>query len=239
VGRDGDWVLLSLYKATPGNDHGAVLLSRTPLDVRDGPPPKVALRQRIATLGPARLLYELAKRRRPDYRDTPRGLPGPRWSPTVGTPNRLCLERFCRWMGRVEQDVERRLEAARSIRQALSDVDAIRFIRPPAGGEPNAYFLSFRVTGGVSRNGLLAALHRRGFFLLRTWDLVPAFFGGLADTFPYGCSGSVHLADHVAHVPVVRFLSSRRRDHLIHALREVTESGRKAVVPTNGALTLL
>jgi dTDP-4-amino-4,6-dideoxygalactose transaminase len=72
VGHAGDWVLLSLYKTTPGNNHGAVLLTRSAYSVRSGPPPKVTWRQWASTSRLLRVVYEFARRRRPEVHTTRR-----------------------------------------------------------------------------------------------------------------------------------------------------------------------
>jgi hypothetical protein len=71
---------------------------------------------------------------------------------------------------------------------------------------------------------LLTHLHRRGLFLLRTWDMVPPFFRCFSDTFPYGAAGSRFLADHVAQIPVHRFVSARERDRLRQCVLEFAAS---------------
>jgi dTDP-4-amino-4,6-dideoxygalactose transaminase len=236
VGHAGDWTLLSLYKAVHGNNHGALLLTRTPYRMRSGPAPAATWRQRAATLRPLRVAYEWTKRRRPDFGDVPRRLGPPRWTPAWGTPNRLCLNRFAAALNWLDDDVARRRQAAAEIRESLGDLGGIRFIQPASGCETGAYFQSFTVSEGVARNRLLTSLHRRGLFLLRTWDVVPAFFDGFSEAFPFGSSESVFLADHIGHIPVGRFVNPRSRRRLVKNVRELVraESARRtpALVPT-------
>ena len=66
------------------------------------------------------------------------------------------------------------------------------------------FFLSFIVCG-TSRDGLLAHLHRKGLFLLRTWDMVPAFYRTFSGTFPFGSAGSEFLARNIVHILLIHF----------------------------------
>src|SRR5205807_8845525 len=143
-----------------------------------------------------------------------RKLMSPAWAPLVGAPNQLCLDRFAQAVSRLEEDVARRRHAAAEIRKAFRDLGAIRFLQAEAGCDTGAYFLSFTVAGGLLRNELLTDLHRRGLFLLRTWDVVPAFFERFSGAFPFGSSASVFLADHIGHIPVGRFIKAGPRQRL-------------------------
>jgi dTDP-4-amino-4,6-dideoxygalactose transaminase len=221
VGHTGDLTLLSLYKTVQGNNHGALLLARSPYSIRSGPAPATTWRQRSSTLRPLRRVYELIKRRHPDFCATPRILESRSWLPTIGVPNQLCLARFAKAIDRLGTSVARRREAAAEIKTALGDLEAIRIVQTDAGCDTDAYFLSFTVADGIDRNSLLTSLHRRGLFLLRTWDAVPAFFDCFSKAFPFGFSESVFLADHVAHIPVGWFLEAGLRKRLVTSLREL------------------
>ena len=107
------------------------------------------------------------------------------------------------------------------IGEALAGIQGIRLVQPALNCDTAAYFLSFTVSPGVDRNRLLAALHRRGLFLLRTWESVPAFNRTFKGGFRYGASGSVFLADHICHVPIVRFANPRRIARLARSLKEL------------------
>lgn len=224
VGRTGDWVLLSLYKTIPGSDHGAVLLTRSPCEIRSGPVPPARLRERLATFGPARWFYEKVRQFRPSDAGGRRELETLPWAPHYGAPNGLALKRFAREVGRLEENVARRRQAAREIQEALADFPGLHWIRSGPDCETSGYFLSFTVAGEGQRNRLVAALHRRGFFLLYAWATVPAFIRCFQGTFPFGSSESTYLADHICHVPVVRFLGRRRRTRLIRCLRQALQS---------------
>jgi dTDP-4-amino-4,6-dideoxygalactose transaminase len=220
VGRSGDWVLLSLYKTVPGNDHGAVLLTRSPCEVRSGPVPRTTLRERLATFGPARWVYERLRRRHPNYPDGSRDQEEMPWDPPIGRPNRLTLRRFGRAVDQLEDKAARRRQAAREIQSALADIQTIRFIQPEPACQTSGYFITFTVEESGVRNRLLVAMHRKGFFLFRTWQVVPAYFRCFRDTFPFGSSESTFLAQHVCHIHIIRFLHRARRERLVRNLRE-------------------
>lgn len=213
VGREGDWCLLSLYKTTPGNNHGAVLLTRTPYALRSGPAPAVTLKQRVCGSRAVRALYE--RLRGADFNPSPTDREAPRWEEAVGLPNRLCLTRFLEEIGRLDDRIARQQAAAARLRDRLGDIPGLRLL-PPVPGEA-AHFLTFLVEGGVSRDALLTGLHRRGFFLERTWNLVPSSFRSLAHTFRCGSTESAYLAGHIGHLFVRDFLDVRQQDGFLRA----------------------
>jgi dTDP-4-amino-4,6-dideoxygalactose transaminase len=221
VGHTSDLTLLSLYKTVQGNNHGALLLARSPYRIRSGPAPATTWRQRASTMRPLRKVYELIKRRHPDFGATPRILESSLWLPAIGVPNQLCLARFAKEVDRLGTSIARRRRAAAEIKTALGDLGALRFVQTDAGCDTGAYFLSFTVAGRIDRNRLLTSLHRRGLFLLRTWDAVPAFFACFSNAFPIGSAECIFLADHVAHIPVDRFLEAGPRKRLVTSLREL------------------
>jgi len=220
VGRSGDWILLSLYKTIPGNDHGAIMLTRSRYEIRSGPAPRATLSQRLSTLGPARWVHDRLKRLRPIPPASGRDLEPSPWAPLYGVPNRLVLKRFWRELDSLEEGVARRCQAAREIQTGLEDIKTIRFVRPGTACRTSGYFLSFTVTGPGLRDRLLAAMHRKGLFLFRTWQAVPAYFRCFRDTFPFGSSESTFLAQHICHVPVIRFLGLAHRERLVQELRK-------------------
>ncbi len=221
VGHTGDWTLLSMYKTTPGNNHGAILLTRSPYRLRTGPPPPTTWRQWASTSRPLRLLHERVNRNRPDFGPTRREVESLSWLPEVGIPNLLCIDRFGESIGRLSEDLERRRKTAAAIQDALTGIEGFRFVLPSAGCDTAAYYLTFTVAPSVDRNRLLTALHRRGLFLQRTWDSVPAFYKIFRGAFLFGFAGSVFLADHVGHIPVVRFTTPGRLTRLVGSLREL------------------
>jgi dTDP-4-amino-4,6-dideoxygalactose transaminase len=129
----------------------------------------------------------------------------------------------------VATDVEQRNKAASAIQAGLADVDGLTFIRPADGARTGGHFLSLVLREPTSRDALLAALHRQGIFLLRTWDMVPAFFQCFSQSFPTGAADSIHLAGHVAHVPVGRFLTPRKRSRLTRAVREFFRTAHRVL----------
>lgn len=220
VGRLGDWVLFSLYKTIPGNDNGALLLTRSPCEIRTGPVPRTTLRERLSTFGPARWFYERLRRRHPDYPNGPCQRESMPWEPHFGAPNRLTMKRFAHEVSRLAENVARRREASREIQEALQNVAGLRFIRPGANGQTAGYFLSFHLAEDGLRHRLLTELHRRGNFLVYAWNMPPSSFRCFAETFPFGSSESDYLAERVCHIPVIRYLRPSSRERLIRNIRE-------------------
>ena len=221
AGRIGDWVLYSLYKTIPGNDDGAVLLTRSPFAIGSGTPSRATLRQHLSRMGPVRFAYEAIKRLRPGGLDGRRERETIGWGPRPGLPSRLTLKNFGDEVTSLEDRAASRRRAAGEIRDALSHFEDIRFVRQGTRGAPSAYFLSFLVVGGKSRDELVKKLHRKGFFLVYAWNTVPSHYRCFRHTFPFGSSESDYLADRICHVPVQHYLNPRRRGQLIRRLRNI------------------
>ncbi len=224
LGSEGDWTLLSLYKTTAGNLNGAILLSRTPLDLPVEAPHPVRLKQRVAGIRAVRRLHQRFKGGPFSAPNRERG--ALIWSPKRGAPNALCLQRFEHWLRYLPQRVEAQRSAAASIEEGLRDLPGLTPIEEAPDCESAAHFVSFTVSQGGDRNAFLAEMHRRGCALERTWHVVPSFYRGFAATFPFGSAGSEFLADHVIHIPVADYLDARRLERLIAALREVAHNPR-------------
>lgn len=212
VGHSGHHVLLSMYKTVPGNNHGAILLSKETVGATDGPIAGDSLRQKISQNPIARWVYERNKRRhpafgRPNHAD-PREI---RWAPEPGQPSLRCAQRFLDDLNSVESNRSLWRESVRDIHSRLVQHSELAFIEVDAGTEPGYEFLSMTVASHVSRNKLLEILHRKGYFLLSTWDQVPAFFTALQDSFSADSQESVYLADQTVHIPMRLFSSQRRR----------------------------
>ena len=213
VGHVGDYVLLSMYKTVPGNNHGAILLGNEAMVSADGPVAGDSLRQKLSQNPVARWIYERNKRRhpvfgRPNHAD-PREI---RWAAQPGQPSQQCAQRFLADLSSVDNNRRQWKEGFEDIRDQLSKHAKLSFIQVAAGTEPAYEFLSMTVAPPVSRDSLLETLHRKGYFLLSTWDQVPAFFTALQDSFPAKSQESVFLADQTVHIPM-RLFSSRRRRH--------------------------
>ena len=218
VGSDGDWVLFSMYKTTVGNQDGAVLVSRTALELGAGAIAPVTLRQWAAGVTVLRWVHDWMKRSGASLRDAPRDRDAPAWSPLEGSPNRLCWRRFNRQVEHLQQDRIARRAAGAEIQQALENIPDIRFMKTAPQAETSAFFLSFTFRERERRRRVVERLHRQGLYLVWAWNVVPAVYRSFAQTFPYGCDGSVFLADHVCHVPLEYYLPPRRRARLIAEL---------------------
>lgn len=215
VGHSGHYVLLSMYKTVPGNNHGAILLGSQPVPGVDGPVEGDSMRQKLSQNPIARWVYELNKRRhpafgRPNHADT-REI---QWAPRPGQPSLRCAQRFFDDLASVESNRQQCGDSFHDICSRLSRYSELTFIQQAASTEPGYEFLSMTVAPSVSRDKLLEFLHRKGYFLLSTWDQVPAFFTVLQNSFPAKQQESVYLADHTVHIPLRQFLSRRQRHGL-------------------------
>lgn len=219
VGRHSDWLLLSMYKTVPGSQNGAVLLTRNQMTLSTGPLAATTFRERAATIGACRWPYEFLKRRGNHYPPPRLDRDEPHWSPRYGIPSDLCLQRFLAEATNTERSLPARSAIESNLRERFSMFSSIRIFECAADCSPGGHFLSF-IFCGASRDGLLAHLHRKGLFLLRTWDMVPAFYRSFSGTFPFGSTVSEFLARNIVHVPVDQFRSPVKRDHLSRAIKE-------------------
>ncbi|PHR88189.1 MAG: hypothetical protein COA78_36655 [Blastopirellula sp.] len=215
IGHSGHYVLLSMYKTVPGNNHGAILLSSEAVVGLDGPVAGDSLRQKLSQNPLARWVYEINKRRhpafgRPNHADS-REI---QWTHRPGKPSLRGTQRFLDDLSNMGKSREQCRDSFHDIRSRLSEYSELTFIQPAAGAEPSYEFLSMTVAPSVSRDKLLETLHRKGYFLLSTWDRVPVFFTVLQNSFPAGKQESVYLADHIVHIPLRQFFSRRQRHGL-------------------------
>jgi len=221
-GANSDWVLISMYKTVAGSRDGAILLTNTPLALRDNGHAVPTLRERACTLAPLRFAYDLVKRARPDFDVRSAGRHAPAWDPVHGFPNGLCVERFTAELDAFESRLAQRRAIARELTASISRIEGLAAIEVAAGCESAGHFVSFRVLGCEVRDPLLKRLHASGLFLSRTWDLLPSHYPCFAETFPMGHSGSDYLGEHIAHIPVHLFLSGRRRRRLVDSLAQLS-----------------
>jgi dTDP-4-amino-4,6-dideoxygalactose transaminase len=123
------------------------------------------------------------------------------------------------------EDREQREKAGEELRHNLADLPGIELIRTKPGCRTSAFFLTFTMSEQGTRDRLVTALQRRGLPLVWAWNTVPAFYRCFAETFPYGVSGSVYLADHVCHIPLAEYVAPARRRRLIARLRKELARG--------------
>jgi dTDP-4-amino-4,6-dideoxygalactose transaminase len=220
-GEYSDWVLLSMYKTIPGSNNGAVLLTNAPVPIRGGEKVRTSLREQAATIAPLRFTYDLLQRARPNFGPRRGGLTAPLWTPHHGLPSELCMARFAAELRDFEPRTSLRSSIAEELAGSLSHIPGVKCIRTAAGCQPAGHFVSFRMGKRQARDQVLARLHKKGLFLSRTWDVVPAHYQRFETTFPSGRSDSEHLADHIAHIPVRLFLDSGQRRRLIPLMRDL------------------
>ena len=221
-GAASDWVLISFYKTIAGSSHGALLLTRSPYVRSVGTLAPFSIRELTANVRPLRFLYEIIKRRRGgDYPAPSRRIGELRWTPVFGSPNDVCLWRFVAEIRHLAERNAQRREALLRLQALVSGVKAITPVRFATGCEPAGHFFSFLVPGAGRRDELLREMHRRGLFLLRTWDVLPSFFVSLEGAAPFGCGGSEYAADHIVHVPMAHYLNPRKQKALADGIRQV------------------
>ncbi len=121
-----------------------------------------------------------------------------------------------------------------TLRERAATIRPVRFIHdlwkrrhPDFGARPSGlissanHFVSFTVRPDKMRDRILTALHGKGFFLYRTWNVVPAHYRRFSGTFPSEHRGSEYLADHIVHVSVNLFVDCKQHRQLIPALSDV------------------
>ena len=223
VGSSGDWALFSMYKTTRGNDDGAILMTRSPYLMPSARATRPSLRQWASGNPPLRRLNGFFKRRQPGMQPATRRSNVPHWTAAAGLPNWLVRRRFEHQLGELAETRERHQRAGDEIRAALDDARHLRFIDVTVGCRTSAFFLSFTLSSQPLRDSLVASMHRQGYFLVWAWNSVPAFYQCFADTFPFGFSESVYLADHVCHIPLVDYAATTRRHRLVTSLRKALD----------------
>jgi dTDP-4-amino-4,6-dideoxygalactose transaminase len=220
-GEYADWVLLSMYKTVRGSQNGGVLLTKNPVEMRNGGRASATLRERAATVPAFRLVYDFLKRARPEFAPRRGGLPAPEWTPAYGLPSEVCMGRFAEELRDFGLRAALRHAIADELSGSVSEIPGIESIRAAPGCRPAGQFVSFRMTSREARDSTLTRLHKRGLFLSRTWDLLPAHYGCFAGTFPWGNAGSRQLGETVAHIPVNLFLSGKARRTVMRTLGEL------------------
>lgn len=227
-GDYSDWVLFSMYKTIPGSSNGAILLTNTPIPMRNGQRVSASMRERVATIGPLRFIYhELQRRTAPDFRSRISSLENsPKWDPAYGLPSRLCTARFAAELKDLERQASRRSSIANELTDRLCQA-GIECIKPAEGCQSAGHFVSFRTPNRHARSELLTRLHRKGLFVQRTWDVVPAHYPSFRETFPSGQSNSEHLAERMGHIRVSLYLNSHRRRRLVEEIRDFFNDGHK------------
>lgn len=209
-GADADWLLLSMYKTVRGSQHGAVLLTRTPVSMKTGVETRSTLRERAANLPVLRQVYDFLKRSRPQF-DLRAGGLSPDWAPAYGLPSQLCFDRFAAELQSFDARSALRQSIAGELNEMLSEIPGVECTAVAPGCRAAGQFVSVRMRTRRMRDSVLTRLHRKGLFLSRTWDLLPAHYRCFSQTFPSGHAGADRLGELIAHVPVNLFFNSHQR----------------------------
>jgi hypothetical protein len=147
------------------------------------------------------------------------------------------MSRFASELQNFEKRHSLRAAVAAELRESLSRIPGIECTPVAKDCHAAEHLVSFAVDESIHdgsapeknvrdasdarvRDGLLTGLYRRGLFVMRTWDIVPAHYSVFAGTFPLGSHVSRRLAATLAHVPVDLFESGRQRKRLVDALEQ-------------------
>lgn len=223
-GEHSDWILLSMYKTVPGSSNGAVLLSKTPLPITQGPRVPVTLRERVARIEPLRSIYRgLQLGASGEFRSRlgQMKLSFPDWSPTYGFPNDLCLSRFAAELMKLDDQIPMRTAVAEELTDSLSEA-GVDCIKVAEGCQSAGHFVSFAVRQPHGRDQVLTRISKKGLPAGRSWDIVAAHYRSFQDTFPAGHSNSEYLAGHMAHIRVGLYQNRKQRQRLVTELRALT-----------------
>jgi dTDP-4-amino-4,6-dideoxygalactose transaminase len=216
-GEHSDWILLSMYKTVPGSINGAVLLSKTPLPIPQGPRVPAMLRERVARIEPLRSIYRVLQRGTSGEFRSRLGqleLSFPDWSPTYGFPNDLCLSRFATELTRLDNQAAILSAIAEELTAGLSEA-GINCIAAAAGCQSAGHFVSFEVRQQHGRDQVLTSVCKKGLFIGRSYDVVSAHYRSFQETFPAGYSNSEYLAEHMAHIRVALYPRTKQRRRLV------------------------
>lgn len=203
-GRYSDWLLLSMYKTTPGSNHGGILLTRTPVPISTGRPLSTTIRERLSTVEPLRSAYHLLVRATRRVELPHDDLGSPEWIPRYGGPSSACAINFSAQLTAFDKDYGERLSTVEELTWKLSNIDRVEVLNPTYGATSACHYLSVRTPHRSVRNRIILALRKKGLFVMPTWHVIPAHYRALAGTFPFGSQVSEDLADRMLHIPVTR-----------------------------------
>ena len=228
VGSVGDFALLSLYKTIPGNDHGAVLLTRKPIPISLDGYNKCQLKSRLYGFPVVRKIYSLIKRRRV-IRFKPQDTLSLRssWKPDHRLPDSHVANRFDRHIRQLQVTIEKSDEARAHLAAGMTAIEGLELIAVAPGTHPGPYFLSALIGDGYDANAIVSTLHSKGVFLLRTWDVLPIHFHELKDTFEHWPVESLALSKRIVHISLPDYYHQKRRDALLGHLQKAVRASRQ------------
>ncbi len=208
-GKYSDWVLLSMYKTTPGSHNGGILLTRAPVPLPSVAPVPATIRERMANMEAIRSMYHFFLRASRGVELPHDDLASPEWMPRYGLPSTVCGSRFAAQLAAFEKQYADRTSTAEELTEKLSRIEGIEVLRTAQGCRSAGHYVSVRTPSRLVRNRTILGLRKKGLFVMPTWHIIPPHYRALSHTFPFGSRASEDLAERMLQIPVTRL--GRRR----------------------------
>lgn len=216
-GKHSDWVLLSMYKTTPGSHHGGILLTRTPMRLPSFASSPRTIREQVAKFEPIRSVYHFFLRAKQGVELPHHDLLSPEWTPRYGLPSTVCGSRFAAQLAAFEKQDADRTSAAEELTEKLSGMEGIEVLRTAQGCRSAGHYVSVRTPSRLVRNRIILGLRKKGLFVMPTWHIIPPHYRALLHTFPFGSRASEDLAERMLQISITR-LGRRRCQRLAHEI---------------------
>ncbi len=201
VGSFGHAVLLSMYKQVPNID-GAILISDLNIEKLGSSIISCNELARLfwLTSGPQQYGLNLVRQRRhlsPVSAELQR-------LPKLRRPSSLSLSLFAAMLPALQESVARKRVILGHYQKRASVSKYVIPQRIDAASEPSGFNFSFRLRPEIAhiRDGLLAALRRRGIFMDRLWHDAPVSLPFFQDYLKHDCRNAQLLARSVINMPV-------------------------------------
>lgn len=228
AGTTGDWIILSMYKTVRGNEHGGLLLSRTPLSCKEeGYIAHPSLREYVSKIRLLRTIHDKLKSKQAPLGSESTIREDIHFTEEPGLPSTLIINRFLQELKALKTKTRQRYNAWNDLYETLSQNKNLQFIQIQKQTTPSYHFLSFFVPEISDLHSFLQRLNQAGFFLFNAWPDPPNYFRCFQESFIYGDKNTLYLARNIIHIPVADFLSKKKRkkflqyfEYLLIELRE-------------------
>ena len=221
TGSIGDWVILSMYKTVRGNEHGGLLLSRTPLACKEeGLTARTSLREYLAKISLLRAVHDQLKSKRAPLGSESTIREDILFTEEPGLPSSLIINRFLDELKTLTTATEQRRTAWNHLHSIMRKNNKLRFIRVQNQTTPSYHFLSFVIPEIQDLHTFLQQLNQAGYFLFNAWPDPPNYFRCFQKTFIYGDKNTLFLARNIIHIPIVDFLLKKRRKKFLRYFEE-------------------